>query len=280
MPLFFIISGTLFSILKYNSFGNFIKRRGRGLILPYIYCSLIVLTGYTLLGKYHFIDQAYEVLTTGWKYALWFIPVLFCCELAYFTINRYLERYKILIIIILLATGRILSHYNIHAIYSLSFVPTAIFYYGVGDICTHKLKRNEFNMRWVIGALILSAIFSTTIFLSPCKVKYGANQLGDIWCFISSISGSIMMILCSIIAAKSINYRLKRIPIFLGQNSYALLAFHQLVVNAIVWATPLHGTLARIAMWIVLTIIILSTNRYLPSLFCKKKCNLRNIQVG
>ena len=78
MPLFFIASGWTTKWNKY-SFGDFVKRRCRSLLLPFFFYSVIVL----LIQVHYGWMTLDEWLIKGWGdgYALWFIPVLFMASI-------------------------------------------------------------------------------------------------------------------------------------------------------------------------------------------------------
>ena len=79
MPLFFFISGFLFSYLalergKYQKYGPFLWNKFKRLMIPYfVFATLMIATGTTLRGDRNFID-----LIIGVDH-LWFLPVLFFC---------------------------------------------------------------------------------------------------------------------------------------------------------------------------------------------------------
>lgn len=66
MPLFFFVSGVLFSNERYkNNFKDFIYKRYKGLVIPYLYFSAIVLFGYMLLNK-DYSSFLLHTLLYGW----------------------------------------------------------------------------------------------------------------------------------------------------------------------------------------------------------------------
>jgi peptidoglycan/LPS O-acetylase OafA/YrhL len=84
MPLFIFISGYLFSYLmnergKYINIGEFIKKKGIRLIVPYIVFSLVIIwTNNT--AYYNDLSYLCERILTGYSH-LWFILMLFWCFL-------------------------------------------------------------------------------------------------------------------------------------------------------------------------------------------------------
>lgn len=80
MPLFFIISGYLFNYSNVKSFKEFINKKIKAYLIPYVTFSIINILGYYLLSGLSLIVLRNNLLETI-KFcgigALWFLPVLF-----------------------------------------------------------------------------------------------------------------------------------------------------------------------------------------------------------
>lgn len=101
MPLFFFISGMLFNRSKYNSFAEFVKRKAKGLLLPYAIYSVatwVVWCGYNLVAGNSVDSYWWPLLQTliaqgsqGYlvhNTALWFVPCLFVIEMIYYWLSK------------------------------------------------------------------------------------------------------------------------------------------------------------------------------------------------
>ena len=102
IPLFFFVSGVLFNENKYRyDFGYFVRSRTKGLVVPFIIFSIIVAIGYFFI-EHDYASFLVNLFSMGWGggYALWFIPVLFMVELAYFHISR-LKQSQVLFLILI-----------------------------------------------------------------------------------------------------------------------------------------------------------------------------------
>ena len=101
MPLFFFLSGMLFQKEKYRSFGRFVTKRAKRLLVPYVIYSVVTwvfwavfryvrhdeVDSYLMPLLQTFIAQgsgAYIVHNS----ALWFVPCLFLVEILYFFLCR------------------------------------------------------------------------------------------------------------------------------------------------------------------------------------------------
>lgn len=130
MPLFFIASGWTTNWEKL-SLVEFLKRRTRTLLLPFIIYSMIVLGIMIAYGWYSISNW----LVKGWGdgYALWFIPVLFFAGVTC-RIFWYLGKgcYRWLAIIIFLTGGIVLRYHSVLLPWNLSSLPYATFLIALG----------------------------------------------------------------------------------------------------------------------------------------------------
>lgn len=81
MPLFFIVSGMLFSPYNYPSFADFLKKRCRTLLLPWLVFTVVTVC-YSPTESLHLLAGCHNL------FALWFLPVLFLTELMGFYIVK------------------------------------------------------------------------------------------------------------------------------------------------------------------------------------------------
>ena len=66
IPLFFFVSGLLYNDAKYkNDFRSFAKNRLKGLVLPFLYFSIIVALGYFFITDDYLLFVTH-LLSNGW----------------------------------------------------------------------------------------------------------------------------------------------------------------------------------------------------------------------
>lgn len=190
MPLFFILSGYFF---KADGFKSNIIRGVRTLILPYLaWCFIIVLL--SIIEK-HFIgiDRPYIVpgaifgtpralyqsnllFSSGYIFALWFLPALFICRLiATFCIKFHLML-KVLMGGVLCWTGMCLAekygHYPICIFQAMCSLPFFLIGIIIRDFNLFEVvKRSKLMILTCIIFFILS-IFFGDISLSACVMRY------------------------------------------------------------------------------------------------------------
>lgn len=101
MPVFFLLSGMMFSREKYASFGVFLGKRAKRLLIPYVIYSVLT---WMVWAAFRFIRH--DEVDSYWmpllqtviaqgsgafivhNSALWFVPCLFLTEIMYFFISR------------------------------------------------------------------------------------------------------------------------------------------------------------------------------------------------
>lgn len=170
MPLFFILSGLCFTDNKYPTFIPFLKKRIKTLLLPSIYFSLLVaVLSFILLKRNIFPD-----LTVNLPGALWFVLVLFFTEIFYYPIFKFTKENKIsriIILISLLIFGLCLSREKIVLPFSLSSIPIASFYYGIGH--SYKTLINKITTTHIIRFKIF---ISFLLLIIPAIVTFYSNK--------------------------------------------------------------------------------------------------------
>lgn len=231
MPLFFILSGLCFSEKKYPTFIPFLKKRIKTLLLPCIYFSFIVTTLIFFLLK----PTAFHDLTKNLPGALWFVLVLFFTEILYYYISRISLKNKLLrliLLILMLFLGLWLSRKEILLPFSLSTIPMACFYYGIGHsyktLINGIIIRSGFKLK-IIFSFILIIVPGIITFLSKETIGMNINHFPqpEIIYLIISISGSLGILFLS-----SLNLEhAKRILLYIGRNTFIILSIHMLFIS-------------------------------------------------
>lgn len=173
MPLFFFISGILFSNKNNRSFLFFLKKRIVSLILPYVFFSLF---NFLILSLFDM--DVPNFLVRGWgQNPLWFIPVLFACEIFHFV---FFQKVKIWLKILSGACFVFLLFFhflnNPYGPYCLATVPWFFLFYVGGFFsksCIDVLRNSKNKQRIVlISCLVLHSVF---FIMRNFDMKYGLN---------------------------------------------------------------------------------------------------------
>lgn len=178
IPFFFFMSGLLHKTTI--DFQKFIHNRWKGLLRPFFIFSIIVLIGYFGLGFEEGMHRV-STLTYGWGgYALWFIPVLLTTNLLYFLICRLLQSAysRIMVVSILCIFGYLTYRLSLPNYWNLNFTFTAVFFYGIGNICQPIL--NKIFSGSLVKCILLTtfSLLLSCLFIFNDKPEFFVNHLG------------------------------------------------------------------------------------------------------
>ncbi len=255
IPIFFILSGMCFNHKKYSTVGEFISRRVKTLLVPYVVFSLVTWFIYLLGVLFTHNDTVkncwYYLLQTvlaqgsdgylGHNVALWFVPCLFVVEVLYFFIAKLSDGINFIICLLCMIVGVMLSRrfYNFTALpWSIDSALVAIPFYAIGNLIVKRLSHDKiFNyvdsniFKCVFVSTILTIIYLLSV-QNNGYVSMGHNNLGKhVWLFcINAFLGSISTIMFSLVLSSFLNHGWIQKPImfvrWLGENSFNVMAVH------------------------------------------------------
>lgn len=293
MPLFFFVSGYLFSFEKHTNFKEFSILRFRQLIIPYIVFNVISYLAWMLvLRKVGANDDGdiswYEPILAALQgkgydmvhnVPLWFFMCLYVVEILYYCLFKNISNGKKHIIIIVFAViGFISAKINGYFLpFCLSIVPSAILFYSLGNMFNGKiLKTNRLLIMFFLVITVVVAYFNG-------RINMHRNFYGNYVLFIlGSLSGIYMMIgLCNLFAVKIRNHRLAK---FISMNTLIICGFHLLVfsfiksimvyvldINPNVLADSVVGNIIFACLSIVMCVpIIYIIKKYVPFIIGKR----------
>ena len=250
MPLFFIASGMSINIEKYNNFLDFIKRKIKTLLLPYLLFTVIGFIILLIVGinnditiKNMVIELIYntqpELLHMG---QLWFLVALFFASIYFYIIEKYVlnkktKLFSFLVYIFISIIGFNIIKYiytpNIIRVpfqrlpFKMDSALTALIFLKIGSVMQkYKLvdrisKISIFKYVLLLIILLISNILTGVYlngYVNICQCIYGSY----INYYLSSIFGSLFIILLS--------YKIRNSKIFnyYGKNTLNMFAFHSL----------------------------------------------------
>lgn len=299
MPLFFLVSGILMNIESFNSIRQFIKKKMKTIIVPYLFFSLISFLVYVIVFDYStindikhgFIKQIFmcllgirsisQYIFTG---ALWFLPCLFISEIIIFLlINEFkFNNLKFTVTILLISLiGNIYSRtFNLPLLMNLDVAFNAMLFIGLGYLIRINNKKEviyTIKLKWIFILFIISLM--CTAINGRIDMFSGTYGKSVIIFWIGAISG--ILFICSIA------YKLKNISFFrfIGKNSLIIFATHQQLIihplncifkNSIStrFNSSLLGIFYLCVVFIFSTILIFFINKYIPIVIGDKRVNL------
>ncbi|MCL6458090.1 MAG: acyltransferase family protein [Gorillibacterium sp.] len=301
MPLFFFLSGYLFSFRKHSSFVAFLKRKLITLVIPYFSLSLINyfywVFVYRNIGNDFYSNSGISLYRPLWgtllaqrdtpftihNLALWFLPCLFFAELLFYFIVKYSDNYKQIIVYLMFCSiiGYSYSTYMTKALpWSIDAALTAVVFLGAGYIIKNKMQARYFTIHFFIIYLGINLFFG----LHNKTVNMFQNMYGNYIFFYISAFGGIFAFITFVRILEPV---LKRVTIFafIGVNSLIYLAFHKYIVFPLIGQLLNHlsfyqvqsestkfleGISYTIVGSLMLVPVIFFINRYTPFILGKR----------
>lgn len=305
VPLFFFLSGYLFSSDNLP-FKTFFTKKFKGLIVPYLWFSLITylwlvlkfivgLTGDAkvdilyapILGTFYAIRDSAGSIHNG---TLWFVACLVCVELLFFLFIQ-MSRGNVKTLSLMLFVSSIIGYtYSIYIAkplpWSIDAALSAVVFYGIGYLLKEYqvVLEKLMNFKYVVVLFLINMVAGSLN--SMIDIFY--NKLGNyILFYTAAISGILLVVV--LIKALTTSFSLE----YIGRNTFILLAFHQSVIFDVIRQIVKRSNslstffennhlimgIFYLATTLVISIpIIFIINKYLPFLVGKKKHKKLNDQ--
>lgn len=195
IPLFFFISGFLFSPTRHPEFGPFLKRRFRQLIVPYLWINVIAYIFWLAVGR-HFGDDAGSAL--AWHepllgmalgigpllvhdIPLWSLVSFFMVEMIYYLLSKVVERRWILVLLGLLAAwgAAHFCDYTERLPLTLGPVGMGLFFYAVGQAVSPLLEKKPKNIFAEVILMIVLVFAYAACCLTNSMVSFYMCRMGN-----------------------------------------------------------------------------------------------------
>jgi fucose 4-O-acetylase-like acetyltransferase len=180
MPAFFIIGGVLHYQPQRHNLKNFLKRKARSILVPYLsfgVCISLIIAIYTQLNNIVEIAKSFVLLVGRLIYsggavfgpfgAFWFAPCYFLSVLSFAIILFYIKDKRILFstLILLFILGKTAISLRPFILpWSIDVIPSALFFYGMG----YLLKPHLIHI--VSSPSLLKSLFLAFFLLSTVLV--------------------------------------------------------------------------------------------------------------
>lgn len=265
MPLFFFVSGILFNEDKYReNFKEFFVRRFNGLVVPYLYFSVIVALCFYFV-KDNYFDFLRHLLLWGWGgYALWFIPVLFLSQFLYYPISKLKVGWKVCAILILLFLSLISSKFIGYIPYNLGLCFCGAYFFGVGNLLRRPLPA---ILKKCVGyrvPLIFAICFAISLLylIQSKQPEWFINDVPSILFLVVPFGAIACVAIFAILIEKMSLSFVTNFFSTCGKQSYILLAFHQII--CLVLPSSLPSKVKILLMILILTFFVWFIPSYMP----------------
>ena len=243
LGIFYFAAGYTFDISKYKSLLEFVRKRSKGILLPYIkysFYTILFISGWTLLkGEASLMDivsQAWNsivgtvIMLRGSNYQsyCWFLPALFIAECVFFVIEYYLQNKYFLKAIICACCYSVGTIYQVLCGVSLpmylDIVPITILFIWIG----HDLKNKTFcnkNICLMFLSLLFSIILSIWEYRNSIRIDiYEHSVINPAVLLIGYLFGIMAMLGISMIIEENSVFE------YIGKNSLYFYALHRPVI--------------------------------------------------
>lgn len=269
MPFFFFLSGLCFCIGNNSNtnFKDFALKRAKRLLLPALLASVIVCIIANTTGVYK-VD-----LTKRLPDANWFFLTLFMAQLIYYPMANYCKdtRVAVLILLCFYAASSVMSMNNVKLDFCLACLPSAVCYYGLGNLVRGKilpLVANEKRIKaiFVLGLLLCGVVFLWVV-LTHYQYMMCDNSTKYPWAqIVVALLGSAGIIFVSTIKLPN---TLMTIAQWIGTNTIVIVGYHLMIVKlASYYIKPLiashleYKILEQILIWSICLMLTAFLNKY------------------
>lgn len=247
MPIFFLISGYLYNPSKYKNFKEFVLKKFRTIMVPYIsFATITIIILVCINISSGFIVYPASIILRGliWSNrgffpitgAIWYLQCIFILEAIYYFCNKYMKKYQLLITIGMIALSALMKINFISLPFATDSAIGAYLFYHLG----FKIKENIECVKPYLyskNILIVIVIFFLNIFLiringyvNPRTCDYGIYPLF----YINAIIGAWLYLnIAKIICTKNhkLICALSRHLAFVGMESITFMGINQLILN-------------------------------------------------
>ena len=191
MPFFFFASGYLFSFDKYPDYKNFLKRRIKQIIVPYLLFHFVNYLFWFFISR-HYGDDAASGHLTEWYVPLkgillgypefmvndipmWFMVCLFVVENMFYAYRKFTGRWWLPLWLV--AAGYVMCEIVPRLPYCINTAFVAIIFYYFGYIFrqNHKLRK---RLTGLLPSIICIAVYAVIVFYNG-KITMHLNGYGE-----------------------------------------------------------------------------------------------------
>ena len=248
MPLFFFVSGYLFSMK--NSFGEFLKNKCRRILIPYVFLGVILAlfnafwAGRNPFGEPWFqpgvfFGNLWGLLFQNRMWTLWFIACLFWLNMIFYAIVRFVKKEKIRTAIVIVMTVAGIIYYKMggSSIYwNIDVCFTAIPFFYTGYLC----RKTDFVNQHILSVKYKWGMFAGFVLLDVAATVVNYNLTGQFLEYFSrqygiailTYIGAFAGIFATIILADAC-HGFKPLK-YIGENSMMFYAWHQTMLLPVI----------------------------------------------
>ncbi len=247
MPVFFLISGFLFTSKKDTNLIKLIGKRAKRLLIPYVVYALINYLFWILLVKNELKDfytpliRIFTYNTRGLPIcgALWFITALFFAETFYLIIDRIISNNilrSVVVLTVSVGTSFLQNMTEFRLPLTLDIAVVCMGFYEIGRVYKESSHKLENLLHRPISYIFCGGVFAVANLVLAfvngyVNIKSGWYGIVPL-AWINAIIGSMAFYLFALWGDKVTSSKniLRVVLVNIGQNSMVFLGLNQLVI--------------------------------------------------
>ena len=273
VPMFFFISGVLFTPAKYTSTSQYIQKKVNSLLLPYFFFYTVSLAYWylveyrlfgrggdtTLLQEFYFMFSGCVSIAAG---ALWFLPCLFWVEVLYWFMHHERRKYQGLVCAIIMAViGTTFIYYQFYLqVFGLLQSFVVIPFFAIGYLLKSKMDALFQSCLMVKLSVVCIAVLVQYLLLADSKFNIGSFEIESHCTYIPiALAGITFYLMFSFIIKRAFLLE------WLGRNSLFIFSFHALIYRGVIVMASVCLSISQselresLAYSILLTLVTLIT---------------------
>lgn len=252
MPLFFLLSGLVFSIRK-DGFYSFVIKKAKRLIVPWAFLSIPIFAASVISRINGGVKDIWEYVNLIPKFIfhirtspLWFLTALFFIYIIFYWIVKLFKNNYLLCGIVSCVAGIVAVIYyklgGISLVWNIDVSIAALPFFYLGYLMRSFYDKVEccklLNSFWMFAVSAVSYIGTVTlnIYLSGQVLNFATNEYGIYpLSFLSAIFG----IYCTYYISLELKIKLMS---YFGRNTWVYFAWHQqIVIPLLLWLFGIIG---------------------------------------
>ncbi len=294
MPLFFFVSGFLFSMK--SGFGEFLKSKCKRILVPYFCLGTILVLfdtywqgrnpyGNPWFVKERFLNSMLNLLYQNRLWTLWFIACLFWLNIFFYILVRFVKSEKIRALIVIAFAVAGLYYYKMGGggiFWNIDVCMTTMPFFYAGYVCRKtdfidsRILKNKWKWLLCVGFIALDAVCAIVNFKTTGQfLELWGNQYGNpVLTYICAFSGIFAVI---ILADACHGFAPLR---YIGENTMLFYAWHQTMLLPLVqelylklnwFRDPWLSTVPYYGRILLSTLIICVSMAILNEIICRLK---------
>ena len=245
MPLFFILSGVVFSGDKYT-FKDFLRKRLKSLVIPYFSLGLVIYLFYVIInsiigetnGLYGTNREMFsQFLYQKHFWTIWFLACLFVVEILYFLIYSFWgNNFGLLtsVSLVIGIMGFLQYDYGCTGLpwnFDVALVAQFFFHLGYWFKCSNKLYRIAVEKKKYKDLGMLICLLGINVIAAALCIRLSEESLdmsvglygNKFLTMISALAGILFVVVLS-------KYIKNKVFTYMGQNTMIIFAWHSRIV--------------------------------------------------